>query len=164
MAFSRKSRSLSAPPLTPDQALEKLEHFCAYRERCPQEVRDKMRELRLSEEMSEQLFQVLQEERFFEEERFTESFVRSKFRGNHWGKVRLRMELKMRRIDPEIMEQALANIDEEAYLELIQELLTKKIRQWADDPQGRQKAAAAVIRAGFEPDLVFQELNRQKRQ
>lgn len=137
-----------------------MEHFCAYRERCPQEVRDKMHELRLPEDLRQQLFDLLQTERFFDEQRFTELFVRGKFRGNQWGRVRLRMELKMRHISPDIMEAALAAIEEEQYLEVIDALLTKKLKQWPDDPQRKQKAAAAVIRSGFEPDLVFLRLRQ----
>lgn len=156
MPFRRKSRPADAPPLTGDEALAKLEHFCAYRERCPQEVLQKIRELRLPTDLGEQLYALLESEGFFNEERFAASFVRGKYRGNHWGRVRIRQELKMRDVAPTCIEQVLAEqIDQEEYLELIRTLLDKKLHQWAGDPQARQKAAAAVIRGGFEPSLVF---------
>jgi regulatory protein len=156
MPFKRKMRPADAPPLTPDEALAKLEHFCAYRERCPQEVRQKIAELRVASDLGEQLYQLLASEKFFDEQRFTEVFVRSKFRGNHWGRVRLRQELSMRAIAPELIEQALAEqISEHEYTELVHNLLQKKMTQWTGDPQAKQKAAAGVIRSGFEPSLVF---------
>jgi regulatory protein len=155
MAFQRKSRPLDAPPLTPDEALAKLEYFCAYRDRCSQEVLDKIRELRLSKELGEQLFDVLQADRFFDDRRFTEMYVRSKFRSNQWGKVRIRMELKMRNLEPELIENAIDMLDQDEYETTVKSLLKKKLKQWEGDPLARQKAAASVIRAGFEMDLVF---------
>lgn len=154
MGFQRKWRAPDARPLSADEALQKLERFCLFRERCPQEVRDKIRELRLPVDMGDQLFKVLEEDRYFDEARFTELYVRSKIKG--WGRVRIRMELQMRKIDPECMERYLQAIDEEAYLETLRKMLEKKYHQWTGDPQARQKAAAAVVRAGFEPELVFQ--------
>jgi regulatory protein len=158
--FKRKPRNPHAPPLTPDEALAKLEHFCAYRERCSSEVRDRIKELNLPKDLGAQLYEVLQSDRFFDDARFAENFVRGKFRGNHWGRVRIRMELKMRHLEEPVIEEALAQIDETAYVEMIQTMLQKKYQQWHDDPQGRQKAAAAVIRSGFEPSIVFGLLGR----
>jgi len=155
MYRQRKFRPKDAPSLTPDEALAKLEYFCAYRDRCEHEVWQKIEELRLPEELGQQLFDLLKSEKFIDEVRFAETFVRGKFRGNHWGRVRIRQELKMRRVDNQIIENAMEQIDEEAYLELLEELLLKKRKQYDGDPQARQKAAAALIRAGFEPDLVF---------
>jgi regulatory protein len=161
MPFQRKSRPKDAPPLTPDEALAKLEHFCAFRERCPQEVKQKIQELRLDKALGQQLYQLLETEGFFNEKRFAEVFVRSKFRSNHWGRIRIRLELKMRDIDPELIETALAEqLEEEDYLDYLQTALSKKISQLKDDPQARNKAAATLIRAGFEPDLVFKILSK----
>ena len=44
MPFQRKK---PAQPLTVDEAIGKLENFCAYRERCPKEVRSRLTELGL---------------------------------------------------------------------------------------------------------------------
>lgn len=159
MGFQRKRNHL-ARPLTDDEALVKLERFCAFRERCEKEVWEKIAELGLLPSLGEKLFRLLKEERFFDNERFAQIFVRGKFLGNHWGRVRLRMELKMRQIPADIMEEALATIQEEKYLETIGQLLRKKLDYWAEDPQKRMKSAASVIRSGFEPDLVFQTLNQ----
>ncbi len=161
--FKRKPRPADAPALTPDEALAKLEQFCLYRERCSSEVWEKIRELRLSKELGEQLFEVLQTDRFFDDQRFAEIFARGKFRGNQWGKVRIKMELNMRKIPPDIVAHALDSIDPEAYEETLRSLVHKKLQQWHDDPQARQKAAASVIRSGFEPDLVFALVKHEER-
>ncbi|GAB4496274.1 MAG: regulatory protein RecX [Saprospiraceae bacterium] len=155
MSFYKSKRE---KPLTPDEALVKLEHFCAYRERCPKEVRAKLAELGICGQVAEQIFEVLREDGFFNEERFAMAFAGGKFRMNHWGRVRIRLELRMRDIDPEIIRQALASIDEREYVNVLKQLLEKKRRHYEGDDHAREKTAASLIYAGFEPELVFQYL------
>ena len=154
---------MDAPPLTPDEALAKMEHFCAYRERCPKEVRQKMAELRLPKDLADQLYHLLEQESFFNERRFTEMYVLGKFRSNNWGRIRIQLELKMRDIAPSLVEEAFLQIDEKQYSELIVNLLNKKIKQFKGDSDASRKAAASVIRAGFEPELVFRSLQMLKK-
>lgn len=157
MAFHHKPRRSDAP-LSPDEALAKLEHFCAYRERCPKEVRTKLAELGVRGSDAEQIFEVLREDGFFNEKRFALAFAGGKFRMNHWGRVRIQQELRMRDIAPDVIRQALDSIDEAEYLKLLKQLLDKKRRQYEGDEHGREKAAASLIRAGFEQALVFRYL------
>jgi regulatory protein len=148
-------------PLTPDEALAKLEQFCAYRERAPFEVRDKLRELGMTGETAEQLFGLLRDEGFFNEERFARAFAGGKFRVNQWGRVRIRMELHKRRIAPHLIETALdEEIDAVHYETVLASLLAQKKAQLEKkrDPQARIKAAAALARAGFESELIFRLL------
>jgi regulatory protein len=145
-------------PATPDEALQKMERFCAYRERCPKEVRSKLAECGLSPADAEQIYQVLQDDKFFNEERFAMAFAGGKFRYNYWGRVRIRQELKMRGIQPTLISQALESIDPDEYEALIQKLLDKKREQFAQDDKAREKTAASLIRAGFEMELVFRFL------
>jgi regulatory protein len=146
---------LPAKPLTTDEALAKLEYFCAYRERCPKEVRTKLKELGVRGEMAEQIYHVLQEDNFFNEERFAMAFAGGKFRVNHWGRIRIRIELRMRNIAPALIEQALDSIDETDYINMVKELLEKKRAYYEGQEQARDKTIAALLRAGFEPELVF---------
>ncbi|MBC7776628.1 MAG: RecX family transcriptional regulator [Phycisphaerae bacterium] len=145
-------------PLTPDEALQKMERFCAYRERCPKEVRSKLAELGLSHTDAEQIYNVLLEDKFFDEERFAMAFAGGKFRYNNWGRVRIRQELRMRDISPALVSQALDSIDQTEYETLLQKLLDKKRQQYANDDNAREKTAASLIRAGFEMELVFRFL------
>ncbi len=155
MPFQRKKLT---QPLTVDEALLKLENFCAYRDRCPKEVRVRLTELGMRGAEAEQIFEALREDKFFDEERFALAFASGKFRMNHWGRIRIRQELRMRDIDPQIVKQALASIEEEAYLQTLQELLAKRRQHYAGDDHVREKTAAALIRNGFEPELVFRYL------
>ncbi|MBK8193599.1 MAG: RecX family transcriptional regulator [Lewinellaceae bacterium] len=156
MAFQKTKHP--AKPVTTDEALAKLEYFCAYRERCPKEVRSKLSELGISRSDAEQIFEVLQSDGFFDEARFAVAYAGGKFRINHWGRVRIRQELRMRDIAPAIVQRALDSIDDAEYRTCLKQLLDKKRRQYAGDAREREKTAASLIRAGFEPELVFQYL------
>ena len=114
MAFFKSRRP--DKPLTPDEVLIKLEHFCAYRERCPKEVRSKLAELGMKGADAEQIFSVLEEDGYFNEARFALAYAGGKFRINHWGRVRIRLELRMRDIAPTVVREALDAIDEAVYL------------------------------------------------
>ncbi len=160
MAYSSKYKRPDAE-ITPDEALAKLEHFCAYRERCPQEVYRKLAELGLRGETADQIYQVLESDGYVQEERFARAFAGGKFRVNRWGKVRIRLELQRRGIAPRVIAEALDAIDEQEYTAALIDLLEKKRKQFdlpEADPALRSKAAASLIRAGFEPELVFRYL------
>lgn len=145
---------------TADEILAKMEHFCAYRERCPQEVRRKLAELGAENETAEQIYSVLEADGFFNEARFAAAFAGGKFRVNQWGRVRIRLELRQRGISPDIIREALETIGEEEYRGVLQRLIEKRRQQWPspDDAAARSKTAAAMIRAGYEPELVFRYL------
>ncbi len=160
MAFYRKKKMGQPSEMTPGEAQNRLEHFCAYRERSPKEVRRKIAELGLDEDAAQALYDTLESDGFFQESRFAEAFAGGKFRANHWGKVRIRMELRHTHgVRAELIEAVLEQIPEEDYMAALRQILAKKIAQLpADDPLIHQKAAASAIRAGFEPELVFKNL------
>lgn len=159
MAFFSKQKG-NAKALTPDEALVKMENYCAYRERCWQEVDQKIKTLGITAEIAGEIRFVLQEEGYVDDARFARAFAGGKFRVNRWGRVRIRLELQRRGIAPALVESALEEIDEQEYRSVLQERLMKKRTQYQanTDPNGRAKAAAALIRAGFEPELVFMYL------
>lgn len=159
MPFHSKSKQ-SEQAITPDEALAKLEYFCAYRERCPQEVRRKMTELGIHGETAEQIYTVLETDGFFNEARFATAFAGGKFRVNQWGRIRIRLELQRRGIAPRLIREALETIEEEEYLNVLKRLIEKRREQGpaAMDAAAKAKTATALIRSGFEPELVFQYL------
>jgi regulatory protein len=162
MPFSRKKKE-DFRPLTVDEVLVKLENYCAYRERCPKEVSDKIKELGLRGTDAEQVYAVLEADGFFKEARFAAAFANGKLRFNHWGKVRIRQELVMRGIDPGIIREALDSISETEYFDIIGKMIEKKARQYDGDGNAREKTVASIARAGFETSLIFRLLDEREK-
>ena len=124
MAFFQKKKR--EEQLTADEALVKLEQFCAFRDRCSQEVRQKMRELNLDRDTCDQLFEVLENDGYVDDNRFARMFALGKFRQNGWGRVRIKQELASRAIKQGLIETALAEISEADYLQAVADILEKK--------------------------------------
>lgn len=156
MAFFQKKKR--EENLTADEALVKLEQFCAFRDRCSHEVSQKMRELKLDRDTCDTLFEALENDGFVDDDRFARMFALGKFRQNGWGRVRIKQELGMRAIKPGLIETALAEISEEDYTTALTDILEKKAGLYKDEKDGWQKLAQLAIRRGFEPGLVFEAI------
>lgn len=148
-------RKRPAKPLSPDETLQKMEAYCAYQERSPQEVQSKLKDLGMRGDEAEQILQVLAGDGFFDEQRFAHAYAGGKFRSNHWGRIRIRLGLRHHQVDAEVIEQAIQSIGEVEYEKTLRMLALKKLKGYGEDEQAKEKTAAALIRAGFEPHLVF---------
>ena len=58
--YSKRKKGLVPQKLTPDQLLIRLQQYCAYRERCPKEIRSKLKDLGADTEIARQIMQVLE--------------------------------------------------------------------------------------------------------
>ena len=65
---------------TIEEAKRKLEHYCAYQERCHKEVVSKLRELQMIPQAIDVILVHLLDHNFLNETRFAETFARGKFR------------------------------------------------------------------------------------
>ncbi len=161
MAFFRKKTT--EKKLTTDEIVQKMEQFCAFRDRCFSEAEQKIKELGVPDrDTQDQIIGLLQETGFLDDKRFADAFARGKFRSNGWGRVRIRQELSMRKVDKKLIAEALETaIPEEEYLESLVKRLEIKLSNF--DPSERDrwdKTAAAAIQKGFEPGLVFEKIGQ----
>jgi regulatory protein len=69
-----------------EDALKKLQRYCAYQDRCHQEARRKLLDLGIYGDDLEEIISELISDNFLNEERFARSFARGKFRIKGWGK------------------------------------------------------------------------------
>lgn len=111
---------------TEEEAYLKLSALCAVSEQCCHDMMQKMRRWELPQELAEKVVARLVKERFIDEERYAKAFVRDKFRYNHWGRVRIELELKKRKIAQRHIAEALEEIDEKDNLEALREMIRKK--------------------------------------
>ncbi|MFI5141877.1 MAG: regulatory protein RecX, partial [Bacteroidia bacterium] len=101
---------------TPEQALIKIRDWCAYQERCQQEARDKLYDYGLKTDDVENIIAQLVNENFINEERFAIAFAGGKFRIKKWGKVKIKQELKAKRVSDYCIKKGLAIIDNTDYI------------------------------------------------
>jgi len=130
--------------------------FCAYRERNRRDVQKKLQEIAVSDSLAEVIIDELEEENFFNEERFARSFSGGKFRVNKWGRHKIRMALKHQGISEHFITLGLEEIDPEEYLNLIINLARKKsLSEKETHPLKRKhKLMRYLMGKGFETDLI----------
>ena len=146
-----------------EEAYRKALDYCAFQERCHQEVRDKLYYWGLHHEDVEALISQLISEGFLNEERFAKAFAGGKFRIKNWGRNKIRNELNQRKISDYCIKQALAAIDEKDYLDTLHHVIEKKSREVNETNffSRNNKLAMFAISRGFESELVW-EIIRKK--
>lgn len=140
---------------TNDAILKKVLHYCAYQDRCTQEVRTKLATFDMPDSEKEKTVKLLVDEGYLDDERYASTFVRSKIHLKKWGVNKIKMALKMKGVNDEIISNALSEIDPEVYRkELLKVLKSKKINE-TDPYKRRAKLAQYAIQKGYEPSLVW---------
>jgi regulatory protein len=145
------------------EAISKLEAYCAYQERCEQEVRNKLAKLTVPMELHGEVFQYLREQGFLDDARFAKTYARSKLRMNKWGKLKILQGLKQKGLREPHISNALKALDWDDYYDTIRTLLAQKGRL-LKDPEGyqrQQKLVKFLVGKGFEPNLVWEVLKEE---
>lgn len=145
---------------TEQEAFMKLSALCASAEYCEYDLRKKMRNWivgDVDEVAKDKVIAKLYSEKFLDMNRYAHAFVRDKFRYNHWGRIRIGQELRMRRIDPAIIEDALAEIQEEDNLDTLRNLINNKRKsvKGKSEYEIRCKLIRFALGRGFQMDDVI---------
>lgn len=146
--------------MTPNEALQKLEHFCAYQERCHDEVVNKLYSLKMTTDEIDQIVVQLIAGNFLNETRFACSFARGKHRIKNWGKIRIVSELKARHITQTIINIALKEISPEEYDATFEQLSERCWENLTEKNQikKRKKFCDYMLRRGFESHLIYEKV------
>lgn len=151
---------MSKEHLTPAEIQAKLEYYCAYQDRCHQEVEHKIWSFKLSDSEKDQLIVYLINNDFLNEERFARSFARGKHRIKHWGHTRIINELKMRHIGQRNITTALKEITPEEYEATFMALAERIWESIRDNniTKKRKKFCDYLLRKGWESNLVYEKM------
>jgi regulatory protein len=151
----RKNR-MYKKQLTPQQALQKLKHYCAYQERCHSEVKDKLYSYGVWKKDQDQIIATLIEENYLNEERFAIAFAGGRWRIKQWGRVKIKYELKQKQVSDYCIKKALKQIDEGEYLKVLAKLAKEKYASLKAEQYlvRKKKTMDYLIGKGYEFDLV----------
>jgi regulatory protein len=150
------------PAFSKEQIIFKLEAFCAYQERCTQEVRTKLERLGADESLSQEIINHLTENRFLDDRRFVEAYVQGKLRIKKWGRQKIKAALFQKRLDAKLIQEGIyAFISDEEYQLVMESLIERKNRELSSEkyPQiKKQKLMRFLLSRGFQYD-EFSSLN-----
>lgn len=141
-----------------NQALENARWLCSKSERCRYDMLLYLKKYELTNVEKNDIVARLIEEKYIDNKRYATAFATDKFRFNRWGRIKIKYELKMKKIEPDLIDEALALIDETEYSRTIRILISQRNME-ADSPfEYNQKIMRYMFGKGFEPDLVEDEL------
>ena len=146
---------------TVEEALLKLQNYCAYQERCHQEVRQKLKEIHMIPDAIDKIIVYLLEHNFLNEERFAKTFVSGKFRIKKWGKHRLTLELKKKDISKININSAISQIPYTEYIDVFNNLAEKKALSILENDKWKKKKKLIdyLLYRGWESHLVYEKAN-----
>lgn len=140
-----------------DSILSKAMRYCAYRERCQKEVRQKLFELKCNPAEAETIIAYLVRENFINEQRFAAQYACGKFRINKWGKIKIKLMLEQFDISPYNIRNALNQINMTDYQQaIVRQIKLNEAKSTEPDRIRRNnRISKAIISKGFEPELVW---------
>ncbi len=148
--------------LTLQQALVKAASYCAYQERCHEEVMEKLSEWGIYGDDAGNILLKLIEQNYLNEERFAKVFAGGKFRVKNWGRIKINSELKFRKVSDYCIRMAMKEINDDEYLSTLKSLAEEKYVSIKEKNPlvKKNKTAAYLMGKGYEPDLIWDCLRK----
>lgn len=145
-----------------DELLQRAMRACSEREYCISDIAALLvRWGADSEEMREWIIERLVKEKFIDEHRYSRAFVLDHFRHSQWGRAKISMALKQKRVDPVAINSGMEAIGEEEYLELLHKTLADQRRKIKSKSriELKGKLLRHALGKGFESHLVYDAIN-----
>lgn len=141
----------------PSDIMTKMERFCAYQERCENDVRRKLTSFHLSENQEDEIVRSLLEDGFLNEERYAEVFVRSKVKAA-WGRQKIVSALRAKRIPNELIHRVWGTVSDEEYRETLRSVIGKWLRAHGETENTREKLVRHLLSKGYGLEDILREV------
>jgi len=149
-----------------EAAKAKIEHYCAYQERCHYEVKEKLYSFKLNTNEVEEILSQLISDSFLNEERFAAKFAHGKFVMKQWGKNKIKYALQQKRVSPRNITDALDALNMVDYINTLNKLLHKKWQAQKNDQYivREVKCRQYLLQKGYEAALITKAIAALKAQ
>jgi regulatory protein len=145
-----------------EELLQRAMRACSEREYCISDVTALLVRWGAENiEIQEWIIERLVKEKFIDERRYSRAFVLDHFRHSRWGRVKISMALKQKRVDPAAIASGMEAIGEEEYLGLLQKILNDQHRKVKakNRIELKGKLLRHALGKGFESNLVYDAIN-----
>lgn len=142
--------------LTFEQALQRASSLCVASEHCISDISEKLYKWGVTKSDAEKVLDVLVDEKYIDESRYAIAYVNDKLRFSHWGRHKIRTMLRLKRICDADISNALDNIDQEEYMNVLEGVIEGKRRTMNDEDsyESRAKIIRFALQRGFEMDEI----------
>lgn len=144
--------------------IEQLKSYCAIQERCSNDIVTKMKSWRITNKNQNKILEILIQEDFINDKRYSKSFCRGKFRIKKWGKIKIVNELKRKNINSTTIISSLNEISDMDYSKELDIQFNKKKQSITtlNYYEKKKKIANYLIGKGYESNLVWEKLRELK--
>ncbi len=152
-----------ASAMTAQEAFSRLSALCAKGEHCRQEMVEKMGRWGLGDDEQAEVLQRLADGRYVDDARYARAFVNDKVRYSKWGRRKIEQALWMKHIDEATVQEALDDISDEEYVEVLRPLVEQKKRttRAANDYELRMKVVRFALGRGFTMEVIDKCLDEE---
>ena len=114
----------------------------------------------------EEIISKLIDENFLNEERFAVAFAGGKFRIKKWGKIKIKVELRIRKVSDYCVNKALKQIPDKDYFSTLEKIISQKDKliKESNKLKKRNKIIQFAIGKGYEKDLIMDVLKELEKQ
>ena len=107
------------------------------------------------------IIELLIQEKYIDEERYSRSFCRGKFKIKKWGKIKITNELIKKKISERCINKGLEEIEETEYLQELHKQYQKKKALLKESNLfiKNKKIATFLITKGYERNLVWNKIS-----
>ena len=114
---------------TPQQALQSLMRMCARSERSSGDALRLMKRWGVADIEARKVLSKLQSDRFIDDARYAEAFVRDKLNLSGWGAYKIKMTLRTKGVSKEVIDEVVAPmIDSTDMKERLEDIMQRKMR------------------------------------
>ena len=147
---------------TPEQALASLQRLCARAEKSSGDALRLMTTWKVEKSKQHEILQQLLRDKFIDDERYAEAFIREKTSLSTWGEYKIRTALRRKGIAEEIINSKLNLLDNSFNIERLTLRLQRKARGIKYDTtyQLKTKLLRYGLSLGFQMDQVMSSVEQ----
>lgn len=144
---------------TAEQALQSLMRECARSERSSGDALRLMKRWGVSDEDAQKVLARLLSERFIDDRRYAEAFVRDKLNLSGWGAYKIKSALRAKGVSKEIIDEVAAQMIETADMcERLEEIMVRRLRtlKYSSPYDAKTKLIRFAASRGFDLDQAIE--------
>lgn len=144
---------------TPEQALQSLMRMCARAERSSGDALRLMARWGVANDEAQKVVARLQNERFIDDRRFAEAFVRDKINLSGWGAYKIKTALRAKGVSRDIIEDIVAEmISATDMTERLKEIMRRRLRtlKYTSSYEAKTKLIRFAASRGYDMEQAIE--------
>ena len=144
---------------TPEQALQSLMRMCARSERSSGDALRLMKRWGVADDAARKVLSKLQADRFIDDARYAEAFVRDKLNLSGWGVYKIKSALRTKGVSKDIIDEVIAPMIEATDMkERLEDIMKRKLRtlKYSSAYDAKNKLIRFAASRGYELDEAIE--------